>query len=224
MKRNVLVAGLFAILPALTAMAHQPKIVTGYKHPPENPIEISNPDISQVYYGELAGEPDYYAIHSEREFGLYIQLLSPKIRQRNAEKDFSAEVLQGAQSVAELRGLDFQWMEFYEPFAGDEYWRGPSFEEPHARGEYRIKVYSPDNLGKYALVVGRTESFPVDEWGRLIVTLPRLKRYFEKTAWLAFFNLTGLFFLILIIFLAAIGYGVRRLIMRFRKRAITSRP
>ncbi len=220
MKRFVFVFWLFGILYSQTIMAHQPRMVSGIRLNQTNPMMIHKPEVSQVFYGELTGEPDYYALYSETEFTLYLQILSPKIQ--NTEKDFSAEVSKGIQQVGLLNGPDSSWTEFYEPFAGDDYWRGPEYQEPHAQGQYLIKIYSPDNKGKYALVVGQVESFPIEEWGKLILAMPRLKSYFGKSVWLSFFNLIGLFFLVLIAFILAVFLGIRRLIKRVRRKKFCS--
>jgi hypothetical protein len=64
MKNHVFVFWLFGILLTHAAIAHQPRIVAGNRLPQTNPMVIHNPEVSQVFYGELTGEPDYYTIPS----------------------------------------------------------------------------------------------------------------------------------------------------------------
>ena len=48
-------------------------------------------------------------------------------------------------------------------------------------GDYRIKVYSPSNLGKYSLVTGYLESFPFTEILNALILVPKLKlNFFNK--------------------------------------------
>jgi len=64
-----------------------------------------------------------------------------------------------------FNGLEHEWTDYYEEFGGDSYYKGPELrsnpdEEGLPRGvdmdegTYTTKVFSPDNEGKYVLVVG----------------------------------------------------------------------
>jgi hypothetical protein len=203
------------------AGAHQPRIIDDKPLSQANPMVVNTPEVSQIFYAELKGEPQYYRISSAREFGLYLQILSPKIE--NADRDFSAEIYRGNQIIGTLIGIAFNWTEFHEPFVGDDYWRGPEYKDPHAQGQYLIKIYSPDNKGKYALVVGQAESFPLEEWGKLILAMPRIKSYFGKSVLGSFFNLVGLFLLIVVVFIVAVFLGIRWIIKRIRKKLVIPR-
>jgi hypothetical protein len=199
-----------------TASAHQPRIVYQQQIPQTNPILIKNPEISQAFYAELKGQPEYYKIISEQEINLYVQILSPKIT--DAKKDFSVEVINDTNVIELLNGPDSIWTEFYEPFVGDSYWRGAQFSQQVPEGEYLIKVYNQDNIGKYVLVVGQAESFPLNETIKLFVSLPQLKQYFGKSGYTAFFNLVGLFFLIQIVIFVVVIFGLVWIVKKVRKR------
>lgn len=199
-----------------TCSAHQPRIVYQKQISQANPIIVMKPEISQAFYAELKGQPEYYAIGSDKEFNLYIRILSPKIT--DAKKDFSVEVIKDANVIALLNGSGSVWTEFYEPFVGDDYWQGPEFEKYQPGGEYLIKVSNPDNTGKYVLVVGRAESFPLDESLKLFVSLPQLKHYFGKSGFTAFLNLVGLFWLVLIIILLLIVFGFVWVVKKVKKK------
>ncbi len=196
--------------------AHQPRIVYKTQISQANPIIVTKPEISQAFYAELKGQPEYYSIGSDKEFNLYVRILSPKMT--GAKKDFSVEIIKDANAIAMLDGLGSAWTEFYEPFVGDDYWQGPEFEKHQPGGEYIIKVSSPDNRGKYVLVVGRAEAFPLNESLKLFVSLPQLKHYFGKSGFTAFLNLVGFFWLTLIIILSLMIFGVVWVVKKFKKK------
>ena len=97
-----------------------------------------------------------------------------------------------------LDGKTYAWRPFYEPFGGDRYLLGPEYDEQVPAGAYTVVVTSPDNTGKYVLAVGKIEKFPPKAMARTIVALLKLKRYFGKSPWTAFFNLSGAFLLVAI--------------------------
>jgi hypothetical protein len=177
-----------ALLGAI-AIAHQPRF------PSPDTTRVKNPDISQAYYAELKGVPDQYIVDSKDSLLLYVQLVVPDIP--NIKKDYVFDIFARTDSadfpLGQLRGDQAKWTEFFDPFGGDNYFQGPEFESPVPPGSYRVAVSSPDNAGKYLMVVGRKESFPLGEIVRTVGVLPGLKRnYFGKPAASAFWNYTGL--------------------------------
>jgi hypothetical protein len=112
----------------------------------------------------------------------------------NIRKDISAEIYRvndgKTESIAVLDGSHFTWTPFFEDFARDNYWWGPEYKaddsikgqelkgRPVSAGEYRIKVYSPTNYGKYTLVTGFLEVFPFPEILNATVTVPQLKVHY----------------------------------------------
>jgi hypothetical protein len=186
MKRLIIFLLAFVLALSLVS-AHQPRLVFDKTSSIENPFIITNPEISQAFYGELKGMPDYYLIDS-KNFNLYLNILSPADI-NNERKDFSVEVNNGE---ILLNGTNITWTKFFEPFAGDNYWKGPEIEM-QASGRYIIKISNPENMGKYSLAVGKIESFSVDETVKTILVMPRLKIFFEKSPFTAFFNIIGLF-------------------------------
>jgi len=212
----VLLSIFFGISFIPAALAHQPRIVYQQQISRTNPVLVKNPEISQAFYAELRGQPEYYKVVSDRAFNLYVGILSPKIA--DAKKDFSVEMSGDANDIGVLNGSHCEWTEFYEPFAGDDYWKGPEFKQNQPGGEYLIKVYNSDNRGKYVLVVGQAESFPLSESLKLFVSLPKLKHYFGKSGFTAFFNLIGLFLLILLLIAAIVVFVLIRLFKMIRKK------
>jgi len=216
MRNSIFIFICFSLIS--TAFAHQPRIVYRQQIPQTNPILIKNPEISQAFYAELKGQPEYYRIVSEKEINLYVQILSPKIT--DAKKDFVAEIVKNSNVITILNDANSIWTEFYEPFVGDSYWKGPAFSQQAPKGEYLIKIYNPDNRGKYVLVVGRAEAFPIGETLKLFISLPQLKPYFGKSGFTAFFNLVGLFFLIQIIIIAGVIWLLIWVVRKAKKNII----
>ncbi|MDH4330893.1 MAG: hypothetical protein OEV93_05075 [Candidatus Moranbacteria bacterium] len=195
------------ILPFLCAgvvSAHQPRLVES-----EN-VVIENPEVSQAFYGELVGEPAFYELESENPFDLYVAILVPDVP--GVSKDVSAEISRegnGGFSVF-LDGENFEWTEYYEEHAGDNYFSGPYFSDENkdelhpkgvrvSEGKYVIKVSNLSNQGKYVLVVGDTESFPLREIARTVTVMPGLKKYFEKSIFESFSTPTMVRFLLVVI-------------------------
>jgi hypothetical protein len=182
---SVILLALFLFMPNM-AIAHQPRIVKG------NFVEITNPEVSQAFYGELQGTPVEYRINLDRQFRLYVGILVPDIP--NVRKDIAAEIYRvknGAkETVKLLDGSTFEWTPFFEKFAGDNYFWGPEYKADDAQkgvslsgrlvanGEYHIKVFSPSNQGKYTLAVGDLEEFPLKEIVNCMTSIPQIKRVF----------------------------------------------
>ena len=153
------------LLFAMTALAHQPRMVTG------DTIMVEKPEVSQAFYAELHGSPQTYEIVADRAFDLYLQLTVPKVA--NAKVNFTVRVLRDNHFLHLLDGTTTHWKPFYEPFAGDTYLQGPEYEDTAASaGHYKIVVSSPDNRGKYVLAIGKTESFTLADWVHVLTVLP----------------------------------------------------
>lgn len=228
-----LIIGIFLL--TTVSYAHQPRIVS------EEMTQIENPEVSQAFYAELKGKPGYYQVESEEPFKLYVGILVPDLE--GIEKDISVEISREYLRIEEtpvhkqeeeevpilLNGLQYEWTRWYEPFGGDWYWEGPELrsnppeeELPEGvevdEGTYTLKVFSPDNEGKYVLVVGEREEFPLKEMVHTLFVLPKLKaEFFERSPWTAYFNLVGLFLAISIGILIGIIVAVVVLVRRMRR-------
>lgn len=186
MQKRVLVLVFMLVLVSASVSAHQPRLVT------QSMTAVKNPEISQAFYGELKGHPDYFQIVSDKDFKLYVGILVPDLP--NIQKDVSVNIITPNGTYVLLNGSSFKWTPFYEEFANDNYYQGPEFRMNATKGTYTIKVFSPDNKGKFSLAIGETESFPLNEIVNTIVVLPKIKQQiFEKPAYTAFFNKIGLF-------------------------------
>lgn len=165
------------------AEAHQPNFSDKLKI-----IEISNPEISQAFYGYLSNSPVSYKIDSKSDLNLYIGLLTPDIP--NIQNNLSASINddQGRQ-LANINGsTDFAWQRYYEEFGGDWYWKGPEFEKSFSAGKYTITIYNPTNQGEYVLVVGKLESFPMNKVSKMFSELSKIKTEFFHKPWYSLFQ------------------------------------
>lgn len=182
-----------------TLQAHQPHLVQAPT------ITISNPEISQAFY---ATEPATYVISSQEPFSLYVQILRPKISE--LDKDISVTIEQDGKQIALLDGNSAAWMVFHEPFSNNDYYQGPSITLP-AQGNYTLIVHG---TGKYVLVVGQKERWPLSVIIRTYYSLPAIKRYFNESPLLAYYNLSGAALAIAILTLGSLTYIGYRLIKK----------
>jgi len=202
MKRlGILVCVLLSF--AAAALAHQPRLIRD-----KPSVEVQNPEISQAFYAWLNGSAQSYYIRSETPFRLYVNLLVPDLP--GIGKDYTAVIYKkeasGEQALGKLEGQGFDWRPFFEPFGGDRYLLGPEWDRSVEAGTYIVVVTNPGLRGKYALAVGKKEKFPPGEWIRTARVLPQLKReFFEKSPLKAYFNLTGVVFLLIAAGAIALG-------------------
>ena len=204
---QVVLLSIGLILLLAPVFAHQPRLVGT-----ETVVHVSLPEISKAYYGTLSGTPATYHIEAAEPFRLYVNTLVPVME--GIEKDVSATILKEGTVVAHLDASAHDWETFHEPFAGDDYFRGPEYTSMQEAGSYEIQVSSPDNQGKYVLAVGDVEAFPLPELIKTYAVLPRLKsEFFEKSPFSAYINIMGIFLgifiLIVLVFLLAAYFGIK---------------
>lgn len=221
-KFFILIAAIFAYLTAgSVAWAHQPNLVFLQK----GEIEITNPEVSQAFYDELAETPKNYYILSDKDFDLYINLLVPEISNRNGR--YSANVFlvkqdNSEEKIAEIKADSVEWQEFYEPFGRDYYLKGPEFENKVSAGKYKIEVFSPENLGKYVLVVGKNEKFDAIGILNVFWQVPFLKiKFFNSAVWQFFFTpffIAGVAVIgVVLIILAFLNYIIGTILLKIKQ-------
>ncbi|MCX6089998.1 MAG: DUF2892 domain-containing protein [Candidatus Atribacteria bacterium] len=225
---SLILLALFLFMPG-RALAHQPRIVKG------NFVEITNPEVSQAFYGELPGAQVEYRINSDREFRLYVGILVPDIP--DVRKDIAAEIYRvkdgGKETVALLDGSQFEWTPFYEDFAKDSYFWGPEYKADDSQkgvelkgrlvpsGDYHIKVFSPTNQGKYSLVVGDLEEFPLKEIINAMTTVPQVKLKFfgEPLSKVLLSPFGGGTILVFYLFAFIVGFLLRAILKKVAKNS-----
>ena len=219
MKKILLI--LFIIFLPLTAWAHQPRLVEMQTN-----IKIQNPDISQAFYGYLNGQPVVYEIKTDQPLNLLVSILIPDLSY--ATKDLTTKVyrdkIDRKTLLFTLDGTKFEWTKYYEEYGGDNYWQGPEEKRKVDPGTYLVQIFRPSNIGPYVLVVGQKEDFPPNEMLKTILILPKLKIFFDKSPFLAFFNMIGLYILgALVAILVVIGliiFLIKKVIKFFKRGKI----
>ncbi|MHB9019933.1 MAG: hypothetical protein ACYC3G_03645, partial [Minisyncoccota bacterium] len=206
--------GIFTTLSIYSlAEAHQPNFVNKSKE-----IKISNPEISQAFYGYLDGEPVTYSIDSNSPFQLYTGLLIPDFA--NLENGLSAIIKNNEnKELANLDGLNnFTWQHYYEEFARDWYWKGPEFKKEVPAGKYTITISNSYNKGEYVLVVGEAESFPIIQMPKMFSELYKIKTVFFQKPWYSVLqNKIGKYLGIMILIIILLISGILFLKKLFRK-------
>ncbi len=166
------------------ADAHVPIIVEGQDQ--TSIIEVSDPELSQAYYGQLTGFPHTFAITTTEPITLYVRVLLPDID--TSANNISGVIIQepkGGGRVIEVGVLDAKkasWSAMYEWFGGDTYREGPVLEKQIEPGVYRLQVHTPDNLEKYVLVIGTREEMSIGYF-ELLRRLVQVKEFFGKAPW-----------------------------------------
>jgi len=191
--------------------AHQPRLEVGVNSSMSNPIVVKNPEISQAWYGNLKGLPDYYMISSDKPFELFANILVPQ--SPGISSDFvSAQITDSSgKTIALLGGNQSSWTPMFEEFGGDYYLQGPTFDQNVSAGTYYIKVFNQNNTGKYSLATGAIEAFPPDESLKALISIPLLKeQIFGKPVTALFFEFFGL--------ILALGTIMVLLVMTFMAR------
>ena len=207
------------LLGVAQAGAHQPRIAYDTDSSESNPIIVKDPEVSKAYYGNLRGKPDYYQISSDASLTLYLNILIPEIKGYE-KKDFFVQVTdQDNNQVLLINGSEYEWNPFYEPYGGDNYIMGPDARAAVSEGTYRIKVYSPENQGRYSLAIGEIESFPPAEMINALIVIPQIKQhFFGKTLIESYSNTSGLTILgIAALLLMTIALVLRRRAGKNRK-------
>jgi hypothetical protein len=144
-----------------------------------------------------------------------VSLVVPDIQ--GARKDFSIEI-KSKDTLIILDAKSAKWDVFFEKFAGDNYFNGPEFDKKVPAGTYMIKVTNPDNRGKYSLAIGKIEAFPPKEALNAILSLPKLKSFFQKSPLRAYFNFIGLFIGITIVFIAIVVVIIIVIVRAIKRR------
>jgi len=193
-RKLLVIIPILLILPLVSA--HQPRLTMNLDiHDENSSLLVENPQISQAFYGELTGNPDYYKIILDNKTRIYVGITAPFTP--DAKTDLTVELYDHKDTaitqVFLLDGTKFQWKPLYEPFGGDWYLQGPEARENLTNVTYYIKVSSPSNQGKYSLVIGEEESFPPGEALNAYLLLPVIKQqFFGKPILWIFLHLLGI--------------------------------
>ena len=176
----IVIVILFLILVSwpLKVLAHQPRLVEMEK------INVTEPEISKAYYGNLSGKPHIYTISTSSPIDLYVNVLVPFIE--GPEKNVIVKIFKGEQLMGILSPKKGDWKEFFEPFGHSMYWKGPEFKVSADAGKYKIHVQSTERSIRYVLATGEIEAFDGPESLNAILLIPKLKKDFFEESPLSF--------------------------------------
>jgi hypothetical protein len=122
-------------------------------------ITIQNPETEQLILGELDDAPEMFEIVSETPFTLTAEIRAVPDNSSGAQPLFNGilirqKEIRGVEEIARLNAVESTWTVVTDTATGLKYHAGPYFSEQVEAGTYRIEISSPNNQGKYMLLVG----------------------------------------------------------------------
>ena len=207
-KIRIVIVIIFLILVGfpLKILAHQPRLVEIEK------INVTEPEISKAYYGNLSGKPHIYTISTSSPIDLYVNILVPFIE--GPEKNVTVKIFKGEQPMEILNPKTNDWKKFFEPFGQSMYWKGPEFKVRADAGNYKIHVQSTEKSMRYVLATGEIESFDGTESLRAILLIPELKKnFFEESPFSFILSPLGWGYILLLqILVILIGFVISKIL------------
>ncbi len=122
-------------------------------------ITIQNPETEQLILGELQDAPEMFEIVSENPFTLSMEIRAVPDDSPDTPPQLNGIIIRqkevrGVEEVARLNASDSNWTLVTDKVTGLRYHAGTYFNEEVEAGTYRIEISSPNNQGKYMLLVG----------------------------------------------------------------------
>ncbi|MCU0678257.1 MAG: hypothetical protein MUF19_01565 [Candidatus Pacebacteria bacterium] len=113
----------------------------------------------QLVAGELEGYPEMIEFTTDTETTLRVSLLGLA---GSTTPNFGGIVVRvreprGVEEVVRLKPADATWESVREPVSKLSFLLGPEFETTIASGTYRVEVSTPENFGKYLIVLGEED-------------------------------------------------------------------
>lgn len=120
-------------------------------------IEV-DPHIEQVITGTLDNFPEMYEVTSQEDFLLTVEIRAVPGTTTDSIPDLNGIIVRqktrGVEEVARLQAEDGEWPLVYDHVTGLSYRVGTIFSQSVTAGTYHIEVNTPQNIGKYMLVIG----------------------------------------------------------------------
>lgn len=161
--------------------AHKPFVVefAAYK----DIYPVSEPEVSQAFYGNLTGFPHRYEFTLNENQPVFMQVLVPDIE--GVENNRSGVLVRKKDDgtvtiVGRMNASDASWETVYEPFGGDSYRDGATYESELPAGDYLVEISTAENLGKYVFVIGELEDFSDLGYFGTLGRIYEVKRFFDK--------------------------------------------
>ncbi len=179
----------------------------------DDATEILQPIQDHIFYGKLNGFPHNFNLTLEEDSDLYVEVHEFDSLHETPDKNVLLVGINRRGPVTKITRLDAAsatWEDTKDAVSRDEYLRGPSYAGNLAAGNYLIEVSSPENLGRYALVVRQTEQTGSFDPLREYVRVYKLKMFLDKSVFSVFLSPIYYIPLLLIIVGTAYYYVVRR--------------
>lgn len=176
---------IFFCLPVVSVYAHQPNFPEPSS--PDDYINVVEPLVSKAYYAELKDFPHTYRLKITEPTFFYTEILVPDfVTEKNRTGILVREEDRGVSEVARINPKDATWESFYEVFGGDTYLQGPKYETTLEPGNYIFEISTPNNLGKYVLVIGQEEEFSPGGFIKSLKDIYRVKVFMNKPFYMVF--------------------------------------
>lgn len=134
------------------------------KHNESTPYEvlkIDNVDDGKHYIiGELDGYPEMIEFTTDEPLSLRTQILALPSSTTPNFGGIIVRVLtpRGVEEIVRMKSSEATWEVVKEPVSKLSFLSGPSFETKVASGTYRVEVSTPENFGKYIILLGNTDT------------------------------------------------------------------
>ncbi len=162
MKKFLLITfAIFGLLPASSAKAHDPIILTPDQATPANGPLILDGTISFALYGALESPGDTRGFRVNFKVGdpLYLSILIPDLAPENQLDDASLPYLEVVDpNDKKIKLVTTERITFAEPFTGTNYVRLTEFNSVAIAGTYSI-VITGDSPSRFTVSIGQKEMF-----------------------------------------------------------------
>ncbi len=162
--------------------AYVPEVMT--QHTQDEIFPIVDPELEQVFFGEMVGYPHTYEIRSAVSFKLSITADTPDLPENT--NTVSSIVIKEAnrgrvEEVTRLFGKGALWEVKRDYLSGGKYKTGASFEKELGPGIYRIEVQTADNKEKYLLRVGSRSEMTIG-YGELLSRISQVETFLGRSS------------------------------------------
>jgi hypothetical protein len=139
---------------AYTVTSHE--VVTPYE---VLPLELEE-EQRQIITGELNGYPEMVEFTTSEELPLSVSIFGLP---SSSTPDFGGIIVRvveprGVEEIARIKASDATWEIVREPISKLNFLVGPEYFGTVASGTYRVEVSTPENYGKYLIVIGDVDS------------------------------------------------------------------
>lgn len=174
----------------LSLYDHIPYLILDYDNSEiNNAIHIVNPEMSQVFYGQLNKHGAYYTISSPNTFRLYMEILVPAKLVKTQIASFKIKIYRLDNSEWQLvKDISVKKMNpYYEEQMGDTYYQSILINDRMSPGSYLIQITNPIYHGKYVFFIGNKNKKTIGNTIKTVGLIYDIKtKFFGKNKWSVF--------------------------------------